>query len=88
MEVIPHRELRNNSSSVLARVAGGETIAVTNNGRVAAVLVPPQDSELDRVLTAGTARLPRSARPRFDRIRRARSAVSTAEILDDLRRDR
>lgn len=88
MEVIPHRELRNNSSAVLARVAGGESIAVTNNGRVAAVLVPPQESELDRVLTARAARLPRNPQPRFDQVRRARSTVSTAAILEDLRGDR
>ncbi len=85
MDVIPHRELRNNSSAVLARVAGGESIAVTNNGQVAAVLVPPESSELERVLTARAARLPRDPRPRFDQIRRARLTVGTAEILDDLR---
>jgi prevent-host-death family protein len=38
---IPHRELRNNSSAVLRDVAAGETIAVTNNGVIVAVLVPP-----------------------------------------------
>lgn len=40
---IPHRELRNNSSSVLREVAHGETIAVTNRGEVVAILVPPAD---------------------------------------------
>lgn len=38
---IPHRELRNNSSAVLRDVQAGETIEVTNNGEVVAVLVPP-----------------------------------------------
>lgn len=38
---IPHRELRNNSSAVLREVAAGETIEVTNNGEIVAVLVPP-----------------------------------------------
>lgn len=38
---IPHRELRNNSSAVLRAVAAGETIEITNNGEVVAVLVPP-----------------------------------------------
>ena len=32
MDTIAHRELRNNSSAVLARVAAGEAIAVTNHG--------------------------------------------------------
>ena len=40
-KTIPHRELRNNSSAVLREVQAGETIAVTNNGEVVAVLVPP-----------------------------------------------
>jgi prevent-host-death family protein len=38
---IPHRELRNNSSAVLREVQAGETIEVTNNGEVVAVLIPP-----------------------------------------------
>jgi prevent-host-death family protein len=41
VKTIPHRELRNNSSAVLREVQAGETIAVTNNGEVVAVLVPP-----------------------------------------------
>ena len=32
METIPHRELRNHSSEILARVSKGESIAVTNHG--------------------------------------------------------
>ena len=39
--MIPHRELRNNSSAVLRDVQAGETVYVTNNGEVVAVLVPP-----------------------------------------------
>jgi prevent-host-death family protein len=38
---IAHRELRNNSSAVLRDVQAGETVYVTNNGEVVAVLVPP-----------------------------------------------
>ena len=59
MKTIAHRELRNNSSAVLARVAAGEAIAVTNHGEVAAVLVPPAASALERVLQARAARLPK-----------------------------
>ncbi|HWR46171.1 MAG TPA: type II toxin-antitoxin system prevent-host-death family antitoxin [Pseudonocardiaceae bacterium] len=40
-KTIPHRELRNNSSAVLRDVQAGETVYVTNNGEVVAVLVPP-----------------------------------------------
>lgn len=41
MRTIPRRELRNNSSKILAAVKAGETIQVTNDGEVTAVLVPP-----------------------------------------------
>ncbi|HET7415229.1 MAG TPA: type II toxin-antitoxin system prevent-host-death family antitoxin, partial [Arthrobacter sp.] len=40
MSTIPHRELRNESSKILQRVKNGETIEVTNNGEIAATLVP------------------------------------------------
>ena len=86
MKTIAHRELRNNSSAVLARVAAGEAIAVTNHGEVAAVLVPPAASALERVLQAQAARLPRSG-IKFSAIDRVHGA-STVEILDDLRGDR
>jgi len=38
---IPHRELRNNSGAVLRDVQAGETVYVSNNGEVVAVLIPP-----------------------------------------------
>lgn len=84
MDVIAHRELRNNSSSVLARVAAGESIAVTNHGQVAAVLVPPAASVLERAIHARAGRLPREVRVGFSRIERA-FGPSSAAVLDDLR---
>ncbi|MFK0041114.1 type II toxin-antitoxin system Phd/YefM family antitoxin [Paenarthrobacter sp. NPDC090517] len=42
MTTIPHRELRNQSSKILERVKNGEVIDVTNNGEVAATLIPPR----------------------------------------------
>lgn len=89
MDLIPHRELRNDSSKVLARVASGEVIGVTNNGRLAAILSPPAASEIARLRDAGLVRRSRRPHPRFDRIRRgAGDGVSTREILADLRADR
>jgi prevent-host-death family protein len=41
MERIGIRELRQHASKYLERVERGETIEVTNRGRLAAVLVPP-----------------------------------------------
>lgn len=87
METIPHRELRNNSSAVLARVAAGESIAVTNHGTVAAVLVPPTTSELERLRSSGAVRPPRARKPRFSRIPRV-ADLDSAEVLADVRGDR
>lgn len=86
MELIPHRELRNDSSKVLARVASGEVIGVTNNGRLAAILSPPTVSEIARLRDAGLVRRSRRPHPRFDRIRRGDGdGASISEVLDDLR---
>ncbi|HET8926336.1 MAG TPA: type II toxin-antitoxin system prevent-host-death family antitoxin [Microbacterium sp.] len=41
---IPHRELRNNSSRILEEVRLGETIHITNHGKIVATLVPPQSA--------------------------------------------
>lgn len=87
METIPHRELRNNSSQVLARVKAGETIAVSNNGEITAVLVPPGTSTFDQMVASGLivpAKSPGHARG----IKRSRTVASSAEVLDDLRGDR
>ena len=87
MDTIPHRELRNSSSQVLARVKAGETIAVSNNGEIAAVLVPPGTSAYERMAAAGLvtpARRPGHARD----IVRSRTEESSAEVLDDLRGER
>ena len=56
MTTIPHRELRNQSSKILERVKNGETIDVTNNGEVAATLIPPSASPFERLLLAGNVR--------------------------------
>ncbi|MGB8384460.1 MAG: type II toxin-antitoxin system prevent-host-death family antitoxin [Dermatophilaceae bacterium] len=86
METIPHRELRNNSSAVLARVASGESIAVTNHGRVAAVIAPASESVMERLFRAHAVR-PARTRPQFSRIRRVRG-LDSAEVLRELRADR
>lgn len=42
MRRITHRELRNNSAQILREVEAGETMEITNNGRVVAMLAPPK----------------------------------------------
>jgi prevent-host-death family protein len=55
------RELRHNTSEVLARVRHGETIDVTEYGRLVARIVPVGEREptpvLDRLFEAGRVRL-------------------------------
>lgn len=84
MERIPHRELRNSSSSILKRVAAGESFEITNHGEVVAVLLPPSSGRprpLDIVQpathTGGWSDLPlvKASRP-------------SQEILEELREDR
>jgi prevent-host-death family protein len=87
MTTIPHRELRNQSSKILERVKNGETIDVTNNGEVAATLIPPSASPFERLLLAGNVR-PALGAVDFQVLRRVTSDAGTAEMLSDLRGDR
>lgn len=54
MERIGVRELRQQASRWLSRVAAGETIEVTDRGRLVAILAPPREvSTRERLLEAG-----------------------------------
>lgn len=88
METIAHRELRNNSSAILARVAQGESFAVTNHGELTAVISPaPRGSQVEQILAAGGGR--RSVRPLdIARLRPVRLDMTSAEVLADLRGSR
>jgi prevent-host-death family protein len=88
MTTIPHRELRNQSSRILERVKNGETIEVTNNGEVAAVLIPPSSSPFERLLLAGQIRPAAPGAVDFQSLARVKSADMTADILADVRGDR
>ena len=85
------REIRQNLSVYLDRVKSGETLQVTEYGRVVAILAPlPAErlSPLDRMVREGRAippkgslkdrRPPRPAPP---------GAPSSQEILDEMRED-
>ncbi len=88
MTTIPHRELRNQSSKILERVKNGETIDVTNNGEVAATLIPPSASPFERLLRSGQVRPAADGPVDFLVLPRVTSTADTAEILADLRGDR
>ncbi len=87
MRTIPQRELRNESGRVLADVAAGETIEVTSNGTVMAVMVPPRVSVVERGRRDGTVR-PARRRIRLSDIARVTATQSVRDALDELRGDR
>lgn len=82
------RELRHNTSDVLARVRHGETIDVTEYGRLVARIVPVEEREptpaLDRLIAAGRVRL--ATRPGFrPRMRPGTDRDQLSEALAELR---
>lgn len=84
------RELRQNLSVYLGRVKEGETLTVTEHGRVVATLRPPSqgDTVIDRLIADGrivppTAPLSARAAPR-----RVALTQPMSHILDDSRQDR
>lgn len=87
MRTIAHRELRNQSSKILEAVERGETIQVTNNGRVVAVLVPPRLTPLERGRLSGTV-IPAEERIRLSDLPRVRSDQTVIDVLTDLKGDR
>lgn len=86
METIPHRELRNDSSRVLARVQAGERFVITNRGLPVAVLTPaaPPATELERLRESGRTRRATPPRRRIADVPRA-AAIDSGELLDDIR---
>ncbi len=58
MEAIGVRELRQNASRYLARVAAGEDFQVTDRGKPVALLVPVPTDPWDQLLAAGAVRAP------------------------------
>ncbi len=87
MRTIAHRELRNQSAKILDAVEHGETIQVTNNGRIVAVLVPPKLSPVERGRLSGTVISPKE-RILVSDLPRVRSDQTVIDVLTDLKGDR
>ncbi len=90
MERIGVRELRQHASRYLDRVKAGETVEVTERGRLVALLVPPNPATSARDRLVASGRLHPAARP-FRLPQRAPmhpGAPDTGEVLDELREDR
>lgn len=84
MERIGVRELRQHASRYLDRVRAGETVEVTDRGKLVALLVPPSPARGARdqliaqgrlIPAAGPVAVPARVRPR----------ETTSAVLDELR---
>jgi prevent-host-death family protein len=88
MKTVTHREMRNNSAEILRSVAAGETVQVTNNGVIAAVISPPGPSSLAVLVERGQARAAKGPASELAKLkpRKPRKGVpSSREILEDSR---
>lgn len=85
---MPHAtktELNQQTARVLARVAAGERLTVTDRGRPIAELSPPAKDSWAELVASGQVTLP-TANGAL-RLPAVKSAKTTREILDDLRAD-
>jgi prevent-host-death family protein len=86
MERIAHRELRNNSSEILRRVAAGESFEITNNGEVVGVLSPPS-AEVTWNLRIVRPATRKGGWRELQQVTLPPGSPTTSEILDELRED-
>lgn len=77
--------MRNNSGEILRAVAAGETLQVTNNGRVAAVISPPARDVLAELEAQGQVRLPRRPLADLASISRRTASRASGDLLADAR---
>jgi len=90
MERIGVRELRQHASRYLAKVKRGETVEVTERGKLIALLTPPSSGNefRDRLIAEGRL-IPAREPFRFPRRHpQAEGAPTMSEVLDELREER
>ncbi|MGA9284671.1 MAG: type II toxin-antitoxin system prevent-host-death family antitoxin [Solirubrobacteraceae bacterium] len=85
MRTVTHREMRNQSGEILRHVADGETIQVTNNGRPAALIVPPGADALTDLVSRGQVRVARNPASSLRSINRRTSTKGSKAIVADIR---
>lgn len=86
MTRVTRTELNQQTARVLARVAAGDRIVITDRGRPVAEIAPPSASPWDELVAKGTV-APATARGPLP-FEAVKVDQSTAEILADLRADR
>ncbi|WP_426516115.1 type II toxin-antitoxin system Phd/YefM family antitoxin [Diaminobutyricibacter sp. McL0618] len=85
METVTHREMRNRSADILRHVEAGESLQVTNNGHLAALIIPVGGDPLDRLIARGEARAANAGADTLAPIKRVVSPVSSRELIEDSR---
>lgn len=85
MTTVSHRQMRNESGEILRKVAAGETVLVTNAGRAAALIVPPDQAPIDTIARLGQLRRAVSPLSSLRTIKRRRSRKASQEIISDSR---
>jgi len=90
MERIGVRELRQHATRYLGRVKAGETVEVTERGRLVALLVPPAPGATEREELIASGRLVPASRPFHlpHRVPAPAGQPTSGAVLDDLRADR
>ncbi|KDA04743.1 prevent-host-death protein [Microbacterium sp. CH12i] len=86
MANVTKTELNQQTARVLARVAAGERLTVTDRGRPIAELSPPEKDAWSELVASGQVTLP--TKTGALKAPAVKAAKSTREILDDLRADR
>jgi prevent-host-death family protein len=84
------RELRQHASRYLARVKAGETVEVTERGRLVALLTPPSPASTTRERMIREGRLIPASLP-FELptpMPKPPGSPSLSEVLDELREER
>jgi antitoxin (DNA-binding transcriptional repressor) of toxin-antitoxin stability system len=87
METIGVRELQQHASAALRRVERGETIGVTDRGRLVAILAPASAATGAGALMAA-GRVQPARRPPHDLPKPVPVDRGSDEVLDELRSDR
>jgi len=88
MEKVGIRELRQNASAVLRRVAAGEVVEVTDRGRAVARIVPMHDaSRLGQLVAEGRASAVTGDLLDVKPISRIAGKPLLSKVLADLRSD-
>ncbi len=87
MKTIGIRELQQNASAALRRVAAGESLGVTDRGRLVAVLSAPSMATGAAALVAA-GRVRPARRPPTSLPEPTVVAESTQAVLEELRRER